>query len=221
MQDFIYDLNSFTSLKKWDLTIWYFYKHWLFLLMTKVLFAVVLDINHTFIGGSFRAHIGKQRKANEVEKLTMWRIHSGSGCTQFLIRRLIIPLLTHDMVYALKFALDFAFIRFMQSEIYARKEKREKMQKISFSSNSSLVGIAKHHSTTKKGLPTYICKIKEVKMTIDKILPAHTKKRRKYWTNSDIEYRVSKSNPSLTLCSKLDSGQDKGEKDINYRLTRR
>lgn len=142
-----------------------FYKHWLFLLMTKVLFAVVLHINHTFIGGSFRAHIGKQRKANEVEKLTMWRIHSGSGCTQFLIRRLIIPLLTHDMVYALKFALDFAFIRFMQSEIYARKEKREKMQKISFSSNSSLVGIAKHHSTTKKGLPTYICKIKEVKMT--------------------------------------------------------
>ena len=38
----------------------------------------------------------------------------------------------------------------------------------------------------------------------DKIFPAHTKRRRKYWTNSDIEYRVSKSNPSLTLCSKLD-----------------
>ena len=121
-----------------------------FLLMARVLFTFVLHINHTFIGGSFRAHIGKQRKANEEEKLTMWRIHSWSRCTQFLIRRLIIPLLTHDMVYALKFALDFAFIRFMQSEIYARKEKREKMQKISFSSNSSLVGIAKHRSTTKK-----------------------------------------------------------------------
>ena len=70
MVHFILDKNIFTyEMRLFEL----FSKHSDNLLTTKnrkvTLFAVVLYIHHTFIGGSFRAHIGKQRNKSSRENL--------------------------------------------------------------------------------------------------------------------------------------------------------
>ena len=68
------------------------------------------------------------------------------------------------MVYAFKFELDFAasfaFIRFMQSEIYAKKRREKKMQKISYSFHQE-----EKTQLLSKNACQHVCKIKEVRMT--------------------------------------------------------